>query len=88
MVGSALWNEAVAAEKIQPQDYYVPADKNKGLGLFTQKELFQYCQQAQRAFYGRPRFTVNLLKHSLQNNDMSFLQSYLSMFRSSLKGFF
>ncbi len=88
MVGSALWDEAVTAGKIKPNEYCVTADKNKGLGTFTSQELLQYCHQAQRRFYSRPIFALRLLKHTIHNNDPSFLQSYLSYARSSLKGRF
>ena len=36
--------------------------------------------KAQRVFYARPRFIINLHKTSLYNNDMIFLQTHLSMF--------
>jgi anaerobic magnesium-protoporphyrin IX monomethyl ester cyclase len=88
MVGSELWNQAVSEGKITENDYLVSADKNRGLGIFTKEELLAYCLRAQRSFYSRPSFFINLLKKSLHNNDLSYVQSYLSLVSSSLRGFF
>jgi anaerobic magnesium-protoporphyrin IX monomethyl ester cyclase len=87
MLGSPLWLDAVATGHLLPTDYCVPADKNRGLGQYTTEQLFQRCQQAHRAFYGRPTFAVHLLTHTLRTNDPSFLHAYLSTLFSSLKEF-
>jgi anaerobic magnesium-protoporphyrin IX monomethyl ester cyclase len=88
MVGSDLWNLAVEAGKIKADEYLVTADKNRGLGLYTKEELSWYCINAQRSYYLRPAFFVNLLSTSLRNNDMTFLQSYLSITFSTFAGGF
>jgi anaerobic magnesium-protoporphyrin IX monomethyl ester cyclase len=88
MVGSELWNQAVSEGKIIENEYLVPADKNRGLGNFTKEELLTHCLRAQRSFYGRPSFFFNLLKKSLRNDDLSYVQSYLSILSSSLKEIF
>jgi radical SAM superfamily enzyme YgiQ (UPF0313 family) len=88
MIGSELWNQAVQEGKISENDYLVPADKNRGLGQYTKDELFKICTDAQRSYYARSTFFVNLLKTSLRNDDMTFLQSYLSMLSSSIRGIF
>lgn len=88
MIGSELWNQAVTDGKISEKEYLVIADKNRGLGMYSKDELFRYCMNAQRSFYGRPAFFVNLLKTSLCNNDMTYVQSYLSIILSSIRGAF
>jgi anaerobic magnesium-protoporphyrin IX monomethyl ester cyclase len=88
MVGSELWAQAVHEGKISENEYLVSADKNRGLGMFTKEELFRYCINAQRSFYGRPTFPINLFKKSLRNNDMTYVQSYLSIVFSAIKGLF
>jgi anaerobic magnesium-protoporphyrin IX monomethyl ester cyclase len=88
MIGSDLWTQAVHEGKISEKEYLVAADKNRGLGMYTKDELFRYCMNAQRSFYLRPSFFVNLLKTSLRNNDMTYVQSYLSMLFSSIRGIF
>ncbi|MBN1280473.1 MAG: B12-binding domain-containing radical SAM protein [Candidatus Thermoplasmatota archaeon] len=85
MIGSALWQHAVAEGKIKATEYTVVADKKRGLGRFTQEELMRYCASAQRAFYLRPAFVHTLLKTSLRNSDMTFIHSYLSVLFSSFK---
>ncbi len=88
MVGSELWNHATTEKKINTTEYLVTADKNRGLGNYTKEELFTICMRAQRSFYGRPSFFLNLLKKSLRNDDLSYVQSYLTVLYSTLKGVF
>ncbi|VVB59668.1 Radical SAM superfamily protein [uncultured archaeon] len=88
MIGSELWDQAVNDGKISEKEYLVSTDKNKGLGMYAKEELFQYCMNAQRSFYLRPTFFVNLLKTSLHNNDMTYIQSYLSIVFSHIRGAF
>jgi radical SAM superfamily enzyme YgiQ (UPF0313 family) len=86
MIGSDLWNQAVSEGKINANEYLVSSDKNRGLGNYTKEDLLAHCLEAQRSFYGRPSFFINLLKKSLRNDDLSYVQSYLSILSSSLKG--
>ena len=88
MVGSDLWNQATSEGKINTNEYLVTADKDRGLGNYTKEDLLAYCTRAQRSFYGRPSFFINLLKKSLHNDDLSYVQSYLAILSSSLKGVF
>ncbi len=88
MVGSDLWNQATSEGKINTNEYLVTADKDRGLGNYTKEDLLAYCMRAQRSFYGRPSFFINLLKKSLHNDDLSYVQSYLAILASSLKGIF
>lgn len=88
MIGSPLWYQAVDEGNISKDEYLVLADKRRGLGMYTTEELLRHCLHAQRSFYGRPSFAVNLLKKSLRNNDMTYVQSYLSILFSSIKHIF
>jgi anaerobic magnesium-protoporphyrin IX monomethyl ester cyclase len=88
MVGSDLWNQAVGAGAIGADDYLVTADKNRGLGMFTKEELIAFCFNAQRAYYLRPRFFMKLLETSLRNNDMSHIQSFISVLFTSFSELF
>ena len=85
MVGSELWCNAVKDKKISENDYLVPADSKKGLGLFTEAEIVQYCVKAREDYYSRPVFMLRLLIKSLKNNDFGFVQSYLSSFFSDIR---
>ena len=77
MVGSVLWDKAIQEGKINENEYLVIADKHRKLGVYTKEELIRFCSNAQRSFYFRPRFFLQLLKKSLRKNDMSFIHSYL-----------
>jgi radical SAM superfamily enzyme YgiQ (UPF0313 family) len=88
MIGSDLWNQALTDRKLSGKEYLVLADKNRGTGFYTKGELFRYCMNAQRSLYERPAFIVNLLKTSLRNNDMTYVQSYLSIILSYIRGDF
>jgi radical SAM superfamily enzyme YgiQ (UPF0313 family) len=85
MVGSELWCNAVKDGKISEDDYLVLADSKRGLGLFKEQEITQYCIKARREYYTRPTFMLRLLIKSLKNNDFGFIQSYLSSFFSDVR---
>jgi anaerobic magnesium-protoporphyrin IX monomethyl ester cyclase len=82
MIGSDLWDQAVKDGHINPDEYLVIADSARGLGRYSKEELLRYCAAAQRAYYLRPVFFIHLLQTSLRNNDMSLLESYLSVLSS------
>lgn len=88
MVGSDIWNQAVKAGTISADEYLVTADKNRGFGKYTKEELLSFCFNAQRAFYLRPRFFINLLETSLRNNDLSYIRSFITVLSLSFKELF
>jgi anaerobic magnesium-protoporphyrin IX monomethyl ester cyclase len=88
MVGSELWDRAVNSGILRPDEYLVTADKNRGLGQYTKEELLAFCFNAQRAYYLRPRFFLNLFKTSARNNDWSYVQSFISVLLSSFSELF
>jgi len=85
MAGSELWCKAVEDGKISEDDYLIQADSEKELGLLTQKEIVEYCIKARGDFYMRPQFMLRLFIKSIKNDDLGFLQSYLSLFFSNIK---
>ena len=88
MAGSELWCKAVEAGNLSDNDYLSQAGNEKGLGLYPESEIVRYCINARGEYYLRPRFMIGLLIKSLKNDDLGFLQSYLSMFLSNIfKGF-
>ena len=80
-----MWLDAVKEGKIALNEYEVQADSNRGLGLYSKKELLDYCEKAQRSFYLRPHYFINLLRLSLEKNDFSIVNMLLSIFFSSIK---
>lgn len=85
VAGSELWEEAVKQGKIANGGYLIQTDSKKGLGLFTEEEILKYCTKARRDYYLRPEFMLRLLIKSLKNDDLSFLQSYLSLFFTNIR---
>lgn len=85
MAGSELWCKAVEDGKIAKDDYLIQADSEKDLGLLTQKEIIEYCIKARGDFYMRPQFMLRLFIKSIKNDDLGFLQSYLSLFFSNIR---
>lgn len=83
--GTKMWNDAVKEGKIVPNEYEVHADLNRGLGRFTKQELLNYCTRAQRSFYLRPKYIVNLFKSSLEKNDFTLLHNFFSVNYSAFK---
>jgi len=84
MAGSELWCKAVEAGNISDDDYLSQTGSEKGLGLYPEKEILKYCINARGEYYLRPQFMMRLLIKSLKNDDLGFLQSYLSMFFSNI----
>lgn len=85
VAGSDLWYDAVEQRKISENEYLVYTDSKKGLGSYIQLEIEQWCNKAHREFYLRPKFVLRLFIKSLRNDDLGFLQSYISLFFSNLK---
>ena len=73
--------------KISDNEYIVYAGSEKGLSSLSKNEIGKYCIKASRNYYLRPTFLLNLLKKSLQNDDLGFLQSYISLYLPILKVF-
>ncbi len=84
MAGSELWCKAVEAGNLSDDDYLSQVGNEKGLGLYPEKEIVKYCINAQREYYLRPQFILRLFIKSLKNDDLGFLQSYLSLFLSNI----
>jgi radical SAM superfamily enzyme YgiQ (UPF0313 family) len=88
ITGSELWCTAVDEGKISENEYLVYADSKRNLGNFTHEELISISNHAHREYYMQPKFFLRLLIKSLKNNDLGFIQSYLSLFFSNLIGSF
>jgi radical SAM superfamily enzyme YgiQ (UPF0313 family) len=84
MAGSELWCKAVEAGNLSDDDYLSQAGSEKNLGLYPEQEIVKYCINARGQYYLRPQFIMRLFIKSLKNDDLGFLQSYLSMFFSDI----
>lgn len=85
VAGSELWCKAVEEGKISENEYLVYTDSERGLGSFTQNEIEEWCIKAHRDFYLRPNFVLRLFIKSFKNDDLGFLQSYISLFFSNIR---
>ena len=75
MYGSDLWDEAVQNGVIDENDGYgFTVDSQKGIGNFTQNELYEFCQEAMQRFYIRPKFFLQEIYRSLIRKDFGFLR--------------
>ncbi|MEM3341246.1 MAG: radical SAM protein, partial [Thermoplasmata archaeon] len=68
--GAQLWNEAVAAGKIQPHEYLIYAGKERGLAKYDSKEILAWCKRAHKEFYMRPSYWWNLYWEGRKKNDL------------------
>ena len=84
ITGSELWCKAVEDGKISENEYLVYADSARNLGNFTHEELISISSRAHREYYMRFSFILRLLIKSLKNDNLGFIQSYLSLFFSNL----
>jgi radical SAM superfamily enzyme YgiQ (UPF0313 family) len=85
MAGAELWEKAVKNKSIDSNEYEQHADLNRNLGVYTEKELLNFCKKYQRLFYYRPSFLINLFRSSLEKNDLSLFQRLISIYYSYLK---
>lgn len=85
--GSEIWAEAVKEGKIKPGEYVVPSDSARGLALFTNAEIAQYCQKAHNKFYFRPLYILGMLGEACRTKDFSFIKVGLRVFRGNISKF-
>ncbi len=79
MFGSDLWNDAIENGQINKNDdFSVMANSKRGLGNFTEDELKEYCKQAVRSFYLRPKYIVKQIFRSILRRDFNLLRTQLS----------
>lgn len=71
--GSELWEDAVKCKHISEHISLVYAGSEKGLGILTQQEIFQYISLAYQRFYFNPRFMLTQLYRGVTRNDYSLL---------------
>lgn len=78
--GSQIWQKAVDEGKIKPEESFVRADSDRGLGNFTKKDLDDWCIYATRAFYFNPRYLLNqFMKSALYRKNFRLFKSGIDM---------
>jgi anaerobic magnesium-protoporphyrin IX monomethyl ester cyclase len=74
MAKSQLWKDAVREGKIDPQVEGVFADRDRGLGNFTQRELEALCHQAYLAFLLNPSHVIREIVYALTHHNSRYIQ--------------
>ena len=67
--GSPLWYDAVKEGKIKTYEFFVLADKERGLGNFTEEEMWAWSIKGFRSFYLRPKYILEQIILSFIRND-------------------
>ena len=80
MAKSSLWQEAVDHGKINPNEAMVLGNPDRGLGLFTERELQRNCDKACFAFVTNPKYWLRELHYSLSHHKPQFLRLGMKMF--------
>lgn len=81
--GSPIWYEAIKEGKIHPDEHTVNADSKRGLGNFTEKELFDYTMKAYKSYYFSPRLLGRELFYAFTKRDFRFLKLGFRMLASA-----
>jgi radical SAM superfamily enzyme YgiQ (UPF0313 family) len=72
--GSPLWHDAVSEGKIKEHEYIVASDRDRGLGNFTSKELWDWCIWAYKDFYLRPSYIFDQLIQAFIRRDFRIIK--------------
>lgn len=70
---SKLWEDAVNAGKIKPDEFRVVPDKRIGLGNFTPEELFKLTQMANIHFFLNPKRWIRTFTNTVKFDDFRML---------------
>jgi radical SAM superfamily enzyme YgiQ (UPF0313 family) len=73
LYGSPLWFEAVKEEKINKNEFWVNAGKERGLSSFTEEELQQFSQKASNSFYLNPSYLIRVLSKAFRSGDFRYI---------------
>lgn len=77
--GSRLWTEAVANGKIRKDELIVLSDSTRGLGNFTEKELWGLTNKAFKDFYLRPGYILDQIFQSFIRGDFRIIREGLKL---------
>lgn len=83
VIGSPLWEEAVKAGKIKPEEFSVNCGARPGLGLLTDKEIIDYTMKAYKSYYFNPRLWAREIYYALVHRDFRYLKLGLKTISSS-----
>jgi len=74
-----LWRQAVEQGKINPDEFMVFSDKQRGLAQFDADEIEAYCMKAYRNFFFDPRYWFREISYAVSHQDLTVLELGLRM---------
>ena len=80
--GSPIWEEAYKAGKIQEHEYTATSNSKRGLGNFTEEELWEHLIKAFRDFYLRPTYILRQIGRAIRRRDFRIIKSGYRLLRS------
>lgn len=72
--GSTIWYEALKEGKLRKEEYAVIADAKRGLGNFTEEEMWGWSLKAFREFYLRPSYILDQVIQSFIRKDFRIVR--------------
>jgi hypothetical protein len=85
IAGSELCYKTDEQGKIIQNVYLLNVESRRGLGSYTYNKIEKQCNKGHREYYLRPSFILRLLIKSLKNDDLGFINFYLSLLFSKFK---
>jgi len=76
---SPIWEDAVKAGKIKPDEGSILADSRRGLGNFTLEELKMYTMMAHKKFFMNPILWMRTFYKAIKRQDFRFVDLGLRM---------
>ena len=67
--GSPIWEDAFQQGKIREDEYAIIADSSRGLGNFTEEDLWNWIIRAFKSFHLRPLFIADQIIQSFIKRD-------------------
>lgn len=78
--GSNLWEEAVAAGKIHKDECHVTGSSARGLGLFSEQELWEWTIRAYKKYYLRTNYVADQILLSFIRKDFRLIKEGFKLF--------
>lgn len=75
--GSPIWNDAFKQGKIKREEFAVLATSERGLGNFSEDEIWEWSIKAFREFYLRPKYILEQIILAFLRNDFRTIKGGL-----------
>jgi len=77
--GSPIWYEALKSGKLKKDEYAVIADVKRGLGNFTEEEMWNWSLKAFKEFYLRPSYILDQVIQAFVRRDFRIVKGGLKL---------